>query len=83
GFGGAQSAVAVYTLTSLASPETARTALRLNALVDGFDAGVSLLEWRDRGRLDENAGGGVALNVAGLTCWAIARAKLRTATGRR
>ena len=77
GFGGAQSALALYTLTTATTPGGARSALRLNALVDGMDTVVSLLEWRDRGRLDQEAGGGIALNVAGLACWAIAHAKLR------
>src|SRR5689334_18052002 len=69
GFGGAQSAVAVYTLARATTPEKARGALVLNALVDGFDAGVSALEWRDRGQLDRIAGGGVAVNLVGLACW--------------
>jgi hypothetical protein len=76
GFGGAQSAVAVYTLTTATTHAGARDALRLNMLVDGFDAAVSLLEWRDRGRLDLMAAGGIALNVAGLTCWALAHSAL-------
>lgn len=61
------------------TPDGARSALRLNTLVDGLDAVVSLLEWRDRGRLDERAAGGVASNVIGLTCWSLARAALRDA----
>jgi hypothetical protein len=79
GFGGAQSAVALYTLATATTPDGARSALRLNALVDGLDTVVSLLEWRDRGKLDEMAGGGVAINVLGLTCWSLARAALRDA----
>jgi hypothetical protein len=79
GFGGAQSAVALYTLASATTPDRARDLLRLNALVDGCDTVVSLLEWRDRGRLDQMAGGGVAINIAGLTCWALAHAALRDA----
>ncbi|MDQ4124119.1 MAG: hypothetical protein M3134_00770 [Actinomycetota bacterium] len=81
GFGGAQSAVAVYTLLTATTPERARTLLHLNALVDGFDAGVSLLERRDRGRFDEMAAGGVAVNVAGLTCWTLAYLALRRTRG--
>jgi hypothetical protein len=80
GFGGAQSAIALYTLTTATTPAGARSALRLNVLVDGLDAVVSLLEWRDRGKLDEMAAGGVALNVAGLTCWSVARRALREAS---
>src|SRR3712207_6932869 len=57
GFGGAQSGVALHTLKESATPEGARTVLRLNMLVDGFDCVVSLLEWRDRGRLDDMAAG--------------------------
>lgn len=79
GFGGAQSAIALYTLTTATSEAGARDVLRLNFLVDGMDAAVSLLEWRDRGKLDDMAAGGVAINVAGLTCWALARAALRRA----
>ena len=79
GFGGAQCAVALYTLTTATSQARARDLLRLNALVDGFDAVVSLLEWRDRGRLDVTAAGGVALNIAGRTCGALAHAALRDA----
>ena len=79
GFGGAQTAIALYTLTRTASRAEAGDALRLNALVDGMDTVVSLLEWRDRGKFDDMAAGGVAINVAGLTCWAIARAALRAA----
>ena len=79
GFGGAQSAIALYTLTSLGTPAGARSALRLDALADGLDTVVSLLEGRDRGRFDEMAAGGVAVNVAGLTCWTIAWRGLRSA----
>jgi hypothetical protein len=82
GFGGAQSAVALYTLTALGSPARARDALRLNALVDGLDTVVSLLERRDRGRFDEMAAGGVAVNVAGLAVCAFAAAALREAKQR-
>jgi hypothetical protein len=79
GFGGAQSAVALYTLATATSEARAKDALRLNALVDGLDAVVSLLEWRDRGKLDEMAAGGIAINVAGLTCWTLAHLALRDA----
>ena len=79
GFGGAQSAVALYTLTTATTPARARDVLRLNILVDGLDTAVSLLEWRDRGKLDQIAAGGVAINIAGLTCWALAHAALREA----
>src|SRR3954452_9982759 len=53
GFGGAQSAVALYTLVTATSPTAARSPLLLNCLVDTFDTVVSLLERRDRGRFDE------------------------------
>jgi hypothetical protein len=79
GFGGAQSAIALFTLSSLGSPAQARTALRLNALADGLDTVVSLLEGRDRGRFDYMAAGGVAVNVAGLAICALAAAALREA----
>jgi hypothetical protein len=79
GFGGAQSAIAIYTLMAATTPDGARRVLRLNALVDGLDTVVSLLEWRDRGKFDQLAAGGVAVNIAGLSCWAIAGAALRTA----
>jgi hypothetical protein len=77
GFGGAQSAVAVYTLATARTPRGARSALLLNALTDGFDTGVSLLERRDRGAVDRIVAGGVALNVGGLLLWAVAARALR------
>ena len=79
GFGGAQSGVALYTLTKASSEDGARDAILLNLLVDGMDCAVSLLEWRDRGKFDDMAAGGVAFNITGLTCWAFARAALRKA----
>lgn len=79
GFGGAQSGVAIYTLLAATNPDDARRVLRLNAIVDALDTVVSVLERRDRGKFDEMAGGGVAVNVAGLTCWTIAAAALTKA----
>lgn len=79
GFGGAQSAIAIYSLTAATTPARARSLLRLNVLVDALDAGVSLLERRDRGRFDQMAAGGVAVNLAGLACWTSALAALRAA----
>ena len=79
GFGGAQSAIALYTLASATTPDRARDVVRLNFLVDGLDTIVSLLERRDRGRFDEMAAGGVAINVAGLACWSLASRALRDA----
>ena len=61
------------------TPDGARRVLRLNALVDALDTVVSLLEWRDSGEFDQMAAGGVAVNIAGLSCAAIAAAALRTA----
>jgi hypothetical protein len=78
GFGGAQSGVALYTLATARTEAGARSALVLNALVDGLDAVVSSLEIRDRGRLDTLGAGGVALNIAGLACWATAALALRS-----
>jgi hypothetical protein len=77
GFGGAHSAIALYTLAIATSPQRAQTVLGLNVLVDVFDAGVSLLEWRARGELDRVVAGGVAVNLAGLACWAAAASALR------
>src|SRR4051812_31995825 len=77
GFGGAQTGIALYTLSQLRTRDSARSALRLNALVDGFDALVSTLEIRDRGGVDLMAAGGVAVNVVGLVCWSSAAALLR------
>jgi hypothetical protein len=79
GFGGAQSAIAIYTLMATTTPDGARRVLRLNVLVDALDTVVSLLEWRDRGEFDRMAAGGVAVNIAGLSVSAIAAAALRTA----
>src|SRR5687768_2723421 len=69
GFGGAQSGIALYTLASTRNRRQARSALRLNAVVDVFDAGVSMLEIRDRGRVDTVAGGGVVFNVILMAFW--------------
>ena len=77
GFGGAQSGIALYTLATARDRARARSALGLNALVDALDAGVSMLEIRDRGGVDEVAGGGVAFNVAFLGCWTAAAVALR------
>jgi hypothetical protein len=77
GFGGAQSGIALYTLATARTREGARSALLLNALVDGFDAMVSTLEIRDRGGVDVVAAGGVAVNVLGLACWTTAALALR------
>lgn len=77
GFGGAQSGIAVYTLAGARTKAGARSALLLNALVDGFDALVSTLEIRDRGGIDVIAAGGVAVNVVGLACWTTAALALR------
>jgi hypothetical protein len=82
GFGGAQSGIALYTLATAGTPAGARSALLLNAVVDGFDAMVSTLEIRDRGGVDPVAAGGVFVNVAGLICWTSAALALRKA-GRR
>jgi hypothetical protein len=81
GFGGAQSAVAIYTLLAATNPAAARSVLHLNALVDGLDTVVSLLERRDRGKFDQIAAGGVAVNIAGLACWTAAGAALRKEPG--
>ena len=72
GFGGAQTGIALYTLLTATTRSGAQSALRLNALVDGLDALVSMLEIRDRGRVDFMAAGGVAVNVIGVTCWTVA-----------
>lgn len=77
GFGGAQSAIALYTLSRATTPERARSVIALNALADGFDAGVSALEWKARGELDRMAGGGLALNLVSLAFWTWAAAALR------
>src|SRR4051812_37587635 len=77
GFGGAQTGIALYTLASARTRRQARSLLGLNAAVDAFDAGVSLLERRDRGRTDLMVAGGVAVNVAALICWSAAAAALR------
>ena len=64
-------------LATARTREGARSALLLNALVDGFDAMVSTLEIRDRGGVDAMAAGGVAVNVLGLACWTTAALALR------
>lgn len=82
GFGGAQAGIALYTLASAATWDRARAALGLNVLVDAFDAGVSALEVRDRGRIDRMAGGGVLVNVVALTVSAATARALRASAGR-
>jgi len=84
GFGGAQTGIALYTLARMRRGDRPRDLLGLNALVDGFDAGVSALEIRDRGRVDYMGAGGVAVNVAMLSLWGAAAARLspRAARGR-
>ena len=77
GFGGAQSGIALYTLATATTPERARGVLRLNVLADAFDAGVSMLEIRDRGRVDRMAGGGVLVNVFALGVSTVAALALR------
>src|SRR5437879_4281265 len=59
GFGGAQSAIALYTLATATNPRRARSLLGLNAAVDALDAGVTLLERRARGEVDRVVAGGV------------------------
>ncbi len=77
GFGGSQSGIALYTLATARDCAGARSVLGLNAMVDAFDAGVSMLEIRDRGGVDEVAAGGVAFNVLMLGLWTAAAATLR------
>ena len=77
GFGGCQSGIALYTLATAQDRAPARSVLRLNALVDTFDAGVSMLEIRDRGGVDTVAEGGVAFNVLLLGMWTAAAVALR------
>jgi hypothetical protein len=79
GFGGALSAIALYSLAAARTPHRARSVLWLNALTDAFDAGVTLLERRDRGTVDRVVAGGLAINVAGMACWTLAARTLRRA----
>jgi hypothetical protein len=79
GFGGALSAIALYTLASARSPERARSLLWLNAVTDACDAAVSLLELRARGKLDRVVVGGLGVNVTALAWWTVATRMLRGA----
>src|SRR5207248_9293620 len=72
GFGGALSAIALYTLASASSPRHARSLLWLNAITDACDTAVSLLELRSRRRLDRVVLGGLAVNLTALTWWTVA-----------
>jgi hypothetical protein len=72
GFGGAQSAIALYALASARSPERARSLLWLNAVTDACDAAVSLLELRARGKLDRVVVGGLGINITALAWWTLA-----------
>src|SRR4051794_277039 len=74
GFGGAQSGIALYTLATSRTREGARAALGLNVLVDAFDACVSALEIRDRGRVDRMGAGGVLVNVTAVV-WSLVEAR--------
>jgi hypothetical protein len=78
GFGGAQTGIALYTLVTATTRQRAKTLLGLNVLVDALDAGVTLLERRDRGVLDRMVAGGAAVNVAALLWWAAAAKGLRS-----
>lgn len=77
GFGGAHTAIAVYTLAGARNADRARMVLALNVMADALDAGVSFLEWRARGKVDPVVAGGVAINLAGLLCWGTAETALR------
>jgi hypothetical protein len=77
GFGGAQSAIALYTLWMIRTPDGARRALALNFATDGLDTVVSALEGRARGRIDRMVAGGVAVNLLGLVWTALAAGGLR------
>jgi hypothetical protein len=77
GFGGALSAIALYSLTSLGSPERARSLLWLNAATDAYDVAVTTLELRARGRLDRTIGGSFALNLTALGWWTLALLAIR------
>jgi hypothetical protein len=77
GMGGTQTGVALYTLVSARSEQSARAALGLNAMVDFLDVAVSLLERRDRGEMDAMVAGGIAVNVGALLIWMTAAQSLR------
>jgi hypothetical protein len=79
GFGGALSAIALYTLASARSPERARSLLWLNALTDVCDTAVSLLELRARGKLDRVVAGGLGINLTALAWWTLATRTLQGA----
>jgi len=79
GFGGALSAIALYTLAGARSPARARSLLWLNAVTDACDAAVSLLELRARGKLDRVVVGGLCINVTALAWWTLASRTLRGA----
>jgi hypothetical protein len=79
GFGGALSAIALYTLASARSPERARSLLWLNALTDLCDTAVSLLELRARGKLDRVVAGGIGINLTALAWWTVATRTLQGA----
>jgi len=79
GFGGALSAIALYTLATARTPERARSVLWLNIVTDAYDTGVSLLELRSRGTVDRVVAGGFGFNVAGLICWTLTAWALRAA----
>ena len=77
GFGGALSAIALYSLMAARTPDRARSVLWLNAITDAYDTGVSLVELRARGEMDRVVAGGFGFNVAALACWAVTARELR------
>ena len=80
GMGGTQAGVALYTLARARRPDSARTALSINLLVDGLDLIVSsFLEWRDRGEFDALVAGDIAVNGSAVLCYTAAAALLRRA----
>jgi hypothetical protein len=77
GFGGAQSAIALYSLSAARTRDGARRVLWLNVLTDGLDTVVSAMEGRARGRIDRIVAGGLGINVAALAVSGLAALALR------
>ena len=73
GLGGYVLGVGGVTFWTALSGRDLRPLLALNLAIDSADTVVGLLEWRDRGRLDKAALGGIGVPGFGVAVWLTAR----------
>ena len=69
GMGGYVVMVGAATLGAALRGRGLRPLVALNTAIDSADMCVGLLEWRDRGRLDKAAAGGVGVPGLGVAAW--------------